>query len=57
LARLIAVGTLLLVGLLVVAVAVLMATNPAPRDTSAWRLAAPPPEGRGEVATAGATAA
>ncbi len=43
---------LVVVGLLVVVVALLLATNPAPRDTSSWMLRAPLAEGRGEVAVA-----
>jgi hypothetical protein len=43
---------LLIMGVAVLGVAVLVATNPQPRDSVGWSLAAPLPEGRGEVAVA-----
>jgi N-acetylneuraminic acid mutarotase len=51
-ARRLIVLLLLVVGLGVLAVVVLVVTNPAPRDAPGWSLAAPLPEGRGEVASA-----
>jgi hypothetical protein len=51
--RVLLIGALVLVGLAVVAVAVLVATTPGPRESPGWTLAAPMPGGgRGEVATA-----
>jgi N-acetylneuraminic acid mutarotase len=50
--KLLLTGVLALVGIAIVAVAVLLATNPGPRESPGWALAAPMPAGRGEVTTA-----